>query len=130
MSKTTQTVVAMLRTGQKVDFGEGRARGTVKSIQALVLLEDGSQVKIDLHRMVEITTEDSDLCPNGQDMTECGETDPCEMCWQDQNEEGDRIEASMGLRDRDEDDDPDPNRGCKGCTGTCCTGVNNEPCTC
>lgn len=124
MPKTTQTVVSLLRKGLQVDFGEGRARGTVKSIQALVVLEDGSQVKIDLHRAVNvITKDDEDLCPNGQDMTECGETDPCEMCWQDQNEEGDAIEESMGLRSSSDG-------GCKGCTGTCCTGVSNQPCTC
>jgi hypothetical protein len=39
-----------------------------------------------------------ELCPNGQPRPECSESDPCEPCWQDQQEEGDAIEASMGLR--------------------------------
>ncbi|WP_340375854.1 hypothetical protein U5640_12295 [Streptomyces sp. SS7] len=39
-----------------------------------------------------------ELCPNGQPSPECSESDPCEPCWQDQQEEGDAIEASMGLR--------------------------------
>ncbi|WP_212747233.1 hypothetical protein [Streptomyces montanus] len=38
-----------------------------------------------------------ELCANGQPRSECSETDPCEPCWQDQQEEGDAIEASMGL---------------------------------
>ncbi|MFM9477326.1 MULTISPECIES: hypothetical protein [Streptomyces] len=39
-----------------------------------------------------------ELCPNGQPRPECSESDPCEPCWQDQQEEGDAIEASMGMR--------------------------------
>lgn len=39
-----------------------------------------------------------ELCPNGQDPDECSEIDPCESCWQDQQDEGDVIEESMGLR--------------------------------
>ncbi|WP_327357771.1 hypothetical protein [Streptomyces sp. NBC_01304] len=39
-----------------------------------------------------------ELCPNGQPRLECSESDPCEPCWQDQQPEGDVIEASMGLR--------------------------------
>ncbi|MFK0179628.1 hypothetical protein ACIQVR_27080 [Streptomyces xanthochromogenes] len=39
-----------------------------------------------------------ELCSNGQPRPECSESDPCEPCWQDQQEEGDAIEASMGLR--------------------------------
>ncbi|MFB7594624.1 hypothetical protein [Streptomyces sp. NPDC056160] len=39
-----------------------------------------------------------ELCPNGQPRPECSESDPCESCWQDQQDEGDAIEASMGLR--------------------------------
>lgn len=38
-----------------------------------------------------------ELCPNGQPRPECSESDPCEPCWQYQQEEGDAIEASMGL---------------------------------
>jgi hypothetical protein len=60
-------------------------------------------------------------CPNGQNRRECSEIDPCEMCWQDQQDEGDMIEESMGLRS---------SGGCHGCTGTCCTGVGSDPCTC
>lgn len=41
--------------------------------------------------------DDEDTCPNGQDRDECSETDPCESCWQDQQEEGDMIEESMGF---------------------------------
>lgn len=38
-----------------------------------------------------------ELCPNGQARTECTELDPCETCWQDSQDEGDAIEASMWL---------------------------------
>lgn len=44
--------------------------------------------------------DDPDLCPNGQRYPECTETDPCESCWQDDNEEGDMIERSMGLNNQ------------------------------
>lgn len=37
------------------------------------------------------------MCPNGQTHTECTELDPCETCWQDSQDYGDAIEASMGL---------------------------------
>jgi hypothetical protein len=37
-------------------------------------------------------------CPNGQPRSECTEIDPCESCWQDQQDEGDAIEITMGLR--------------------------------
>jgi hypothetical protein len=30
----------------------------------------------------------------------------------------------------EDDEDESPDRGCRGCSGTCCTGVNGEPCTC
>lgn len=40
----------------------------------------------------------TDKCPNGQTYPECSEIDPCEPCWQDQQEEADMIEESMGLR--------------------------------
>lgn len=40
-----------------------------------------------------------DRCPNGNTAPECTEIDPCEPCAQDADEEGDRIEQSMGLRD-------------------------------
>ncbi|MCM2392630.1 hypothetical protein [Streptomyces albipurpureus] len=39
-----------------------------------------------------------ELRPNGQPRPECSESDPCEPCWQDQQEEGDAIESSMSLR--------------------------------
>lgn len=60
-----------------------------------------------------------ELCPNGQGPDECSEIDPCESCWQDEQDEGDMIEESMGLGNT-----------CHGCTGTCCTGVGSDPCTC
>ena len=37
-------------------------------------------------------------CDNGQTPQECTEIDPCEACQQDADEEGDKIEESMGLR--------------------------------
>lgn len=37
-------------------------------------------------------------CPNGQTSPECTEIDPCETCWQDEQEWGDLVEESMGLR--------------------------------
>lgn len=79
---------------------------------------------------------DTELCPNGQSREECREIDPCEMCQQDIDAEGDMIEISMGLRNRvevpvaDEDEDEDGRYSCKGCSGTCCTGVPNQECTC
>lgn len=98
MAKTTQNVVALVRSGQDISFGEGNASGRVKSIKALITMEDGSEVVTELHRSVEIVTPDEHLCPNGQDEIECREIDPCEMCQQDQDAEGDMIEISMGLR--------------------------------
>lgn len=38
------------------------------------------------------------ICPNGQDHDECTEIDPCEPCWQGEQEWGDLVEESMGLR--------------------------------
>jgi hypothetical protein len=43
--------------------------------------------------------DDPELCPNGQGRRECTEIDPCESCYQDDQEEGDMIERSMGLRE-------------------------------
>jgi len=97
--KKIETTVSLLRTGQKVDFGEGKARGKVKSIKVRVELEDGSVVLTDNWSSVTVIEEESEVCPNGQPWgTECREIDPCEMCQQDIDEEGDLIEASMGLR--------------------------------
>lgn len=85
--KKTLITVSTLRTGQMVDFGEGRPTGKVKSIKVRVELEDGTTVYVDNWTGVHLLTEDEDLCPNGQNSSECREIDPCEMCWQDANEE-------------------------------------------
>lgn len=125
--KKTQITVSTLRTGQKADFGDGKARGKVKSIKVRIELEDGSVVLANNWTGVTVIEDDEDLCPNGQSRSECSEIDPCEMCWQDQNEEGDMIEESMGLR---KSTMTSASSGCKGCEGTCCTGISNIPCTC
>ncbi len=136
MTKRIETSVSLLRTGQKVDFGEGKAQGTIRSIKVRIELEGGMVILRDHWAAVTVIDDDPELCPNGQPWgTECREIDPCEMCQQDLDEEGDKIEASMGLResvveDDDEDDEPESDGRCHGCEGTCCTGVNGIPCSC
>jgi hypothetical protein len=132
MAKIIRTSAPLLRTGQTFKFGEDK-QGVVRTLRILVTLEDGSEVFLPLHAAVDVIDDDPELCPNGQPWgTECKEIDPCEMCQQDLDEEGDKIEASMGLRAdvvEDDEDGPDPYRKCSGCSGGCCTG-GSDPCTC
>lgn len=131
--KIIENVATLVRTGQEASFDGGVTWGRVKSVQALVVMEDGTKKAVRLSSLVHVREDDPELCPNGQELgTECREIDPCEMCQQDLDSEGDRIEASMGLRAPVvEDDEADYDiRGCHGCSGTCCTGVGSDPCTC
>lgn len=129
--KITDSVATLVRRGQETSFDGGITWGRVKSVQVLVVMEDGTKKAVGLGRLVHIREDDPELCPNGQPIgTECREIDPCEMCQQDLDAEGDRIEASMGLRAEDDEDEPESDGRCHGCSGTCCTGVGSDPCTC
>jgi hypothetical protein len=132
--KIIESVATLVRKGQEASFDGGVTWGRVKSVQALVVMADGTKKTVSLSSLVHIREDDPELCPNGQDLgTECREIDPCESCQQDIDEEGDRIEASMGLCapvvEDDDEDEPDPYRKCRGCSGGCCTG-GSDPCTC
>lgn len=65
--------------------------------------------------------EKPELCAHGSPQSECSEIDPCELGMQEDDAWGDLVEESMGLRNMDT---------CRGCSGTCCTGVGSDPCTC
>lgn len=136
MKKIITQAAVSLRPGQEVSLDGGITWGRVKHVQALVVMEDDTKRSVRPTSVAMIREDDPELCPNGQPIgTECREIDPCEMCQQDLDEEGDKIEASMGLRkpvveDDDEDDEDYDIRGCRGCEGTCCTGVNGIPCSC
>ena len=89
-----------LKHSDHVVFPDGTVRKVV-SVHMRIAFEDGHQIRARLNDTIEVAVpEPVELCPNGQPYgSECREIDPCEACWQDQQEEGDEIERSMGLRD-------------------------------
>ncbi|MGW0333532.1 hypothetical protein ACWD0J_16945 [Streptomyces sp. NPDC003011] len=81
---------------------------TIPSDEWVVLAGDGNSGEKELMRRpisqladcieVIVALVAGELCPNGQPRSECTESDPCETCWQDQHDEGDVIETSLGLQ--------------------------------
>lgn len=54
---------------------------------------------VDMALLTVITSEEVSRCPNGQTGDECGSGEnQCELCLEAEDEEGDTIERSMGLR--------------------------------
>lgn len=95
--KTRPVPVKDLKKGDVVLLMGGRHKVTGVTVQ--IHVAEGQPISGPLNLMVDVVVPDEeDLCPNGQDGTECREIDPCEMCWQDQQDEGDEIEESMDIR--------------------------------
>lgn len=76
------------------------AREDVRIVVMVKWLTPGSRpVWVELDTLRILPEDEVTRCPNGQTGDECGSGEnQCELCLADEDEEGDEVERSMGLR--------------------------------